>query len=65
MCACGWVRYSHGSKLYFSIPKQNIPLSAMFGVIEDAKDRLGILEYSLSQTSLEQVCMHVKASFPA
>ena len=45
----------HGSKLYFSIPPQTIPLSAMFASIESVKDRLGILEYSLSQTSLEQV----------
>ncbi len=46
----------HGSKLYFSILKQTIPLSSMFDTIEQAKTRLGILEYSLSQTSLEQVC---------
>ncbi len=45
----------HGSKLYFSIPPQSIPMSAMFASIESVKDRLGIMEYSLSQTSLEQV----------
>ncbi len=50
LCMC-----RHGSKLYFSIPTQAIPLSAMFGAVEAAKDRLGIQEYSLSQTSLEQV----------
>ena len=55
ICPHGVLFDRHGSKLYFAIPKQRLALSAMFDTIEQAKARLGILEYSLSQTSLEQV----------
>lgn len=48
--------FRHGSKLYFHLPPQTVPLSVMFGRLEHAKTQLNILEYSLSQTTLEQVC---------
>lgn len=44
-----------GTLLNFKIPSQNMALSTMFSKIEDAKPTLGIREYALSQTSLEQV----------
>ena len=31
------------------------PLSTLFGLIEHSKEELGILDYSISQTSLEQI----------
>ena len=34
---------------------QTVPLSAMFAAVEREKARLRIAEYSLSQTSLEQI----------
>ncbi|KAJ8577610.1 hypothetical protein ON010_g1598 [Phytophthora cinnamomi] len=36
-------------------PQVATALSRMFGLVEDARGRLGIKEYSLSQTSLEQI----------
>jgi hypothetical protein len=54
----------HGSKLYFNVPPQAIPLSAMFAAIESVKQSLCIMEYSLSQTSLEQVRQRGLALFP-
>ncbi len=36
-------------------PVANMPLSRLFAVFEDQKAALGVTEYSLSQTSLEQI----------
>lgn len=41
--------------LTYHIPKTNIKLSDMFGLMEDAKQRLSIADYYFGQTSLEQV----------
>lgn len=41
--------------LTYHIATANIKWSQMFGLMEDAKARLGISDYSLGQTSLEQV----------
>ncbi|KAJ6635436.1 Phospholipid-transporting ATPase ABCA3 [Pseudolycoriella hygida] len=41
--------------LTYHIPTTNIRWSQMFGLMEDAKQRLSISDYSLGQTSLEQV----------
>ncbi|KAG4070234.1 hypothetical protein HA402_003924 [Bradysia odoriphaga] len=41
--------------LTYHIPTAKIQWSEMFGMMEDAKDRLSISDYSLGQTSLEQV----------
>lgn len=46
----------HGAKLRFQLPPQEgTTLGQLFGAMETAKQRLPIKEYSLSQTSLEQV----------
>ena len=34
---------------------ERLPLGAMFGAVEAEKDALGIQEYSIAQTSLEQI----------
>lgn len=39
----------------YHIPTTNVQWSQMFGLMEDAKQRLSISDYSLGQTSLEQV----------
>lgn len=44
-----------GTLLNFKMPPQEMPLAAMFAKLEEAKSTLGIQEYALSQTSLEQV----------
>lgn len=54
VCMCA-MRGRHGTKLYVHINKSDKPVSAMFEVIERVKEQLNIMEYSLSQTSLEQV----------
>lgn len=41
--------------LTYHVPTADIKWSQMFGLMEDAKDRLNIADYSLGQTSLEQV----------
>ena len=46
----------HEQTFRFSIPDDNgLTLSAIFGTVEGARDELGIVEYTVSQTSLEQV----------
>lgn len=39
----------------YHIPVTNVKWSHMFGLMEEAKVRLNISDYSLGQTSLEQV----------
>lgn len=41
--------------LTYFIPQSDLKWSTMFRLMEDAKNRLNIEDYSLSQTSLEQV----------
>lgn len=41
--------------LTYFIPKSDLKWSTMFRLMEDAKVSLNIEDYSLSQTSLEQV----------
>jgi ABC-type multidrug transport system ATPase subunit len=51
----------HGEFFRYSLPRgdadanESRPLSQLFGLLESAKARLSIAEYSLSQTSLEQI----------
>ncbi|CAM9229777.1 unnamed protein product [Phaeothamnion confervicola] len=50
------VRERQGAKLRFELPPQpGMALGDMFGVLEDSREGLGIVSYSLSQTSLEQI----------
>ena len=37
------------------VPKEEKTIGWLFGQIEDNKERLGIQEYSISQTTLEQI----------
>jgi ATP-binding cassette, subfamily A (ABC1), member 3 len=39
----------------FHIPSSQIKWSQIFGTMEEAKAQLGIYDYSLGQTSLEQI----------
>jgi ABC-type multidrug transport system ATPase subunit len=49
----------HGSSLKYQIPKDGkVSLGKMFKLFEDSKSALGIQEYSLSETSLEQIFIH-------
>lgn len=39
----------------FAIPGKDLKWSEMFGILEDVKTRLNIEDYSISQSSLEQI----------
>jgi hypothetical protein len=41
--------------LTYHIASQNMQWSYVFGALESQKQRLGIVDYSVSQTTLEQV----------
>ena len=57
VCFCVWRGRvcSHGTKLFFAVPSQSLRLSDMFSQLEAARQQYNIVEYSLSQTTLEQV----------
>ena len=44
-----------GSKLRFRLPVAVMPVADAFELMQSNKDRLGVHEYSLSQTTLEQI----------
>eukprot|EP01065_Artemidia_motanka_P005092 TRINITY_DN1242_c0_g1_i1.p1 TRINITY_DN1242_c0_g1~~TRINITY_DN1242_c0_g1_i1.p1 ORF type:complete len:1877 (+),score=682.06 TRINITY_DN1242_c0_g1_i1:64-5631(+) len=48
-----------GLRLTFQLPKGLRPLSEIFDLIESGKERLGIVDYAIQQTSLEQVFMAI------
>lgn len=39
----------------YYVPRENLTWSKMFGLMETAKNKFNIEDYSISQTSLEQV----------
>ena len=41
--------------LTYQIVSENLKWSYIFGTLEKSKERLGIVDYSVSQTTLEQV----------
>ena len=45
----------YGEMRNFAIPQGGLKLSEAFSLLEENKARLGIIDYSLSQASLEQV----------
>jgi ATP-binding cassette, subfamily A (ABC1), member 3 len=47
---------AHGSKLKFALPHQpDLSLAEIFSVIESKKEEVGITEYAVGQTTLEQI----------
>jgi hypothetical protein len=45
----------HSSKLRFKLPNTGQPLGQLFRKVEERKDELNISEYSLSQTTVEEI----------
>ncbi len=45
----------HNNLLHYSISDETLPWSRVFGLIERAKDELNIEDYSIGQTTLEQI----------
>lgn len=51
-------REEHKDTLVFYVPKTELRWSKMFGYMENAKSIFNIEDYSLLQTTLEQVFLH-------
>lgn len=49
------LRAHHCNMVEFSLPSKNTPLSTIFGNLEKHSSQLGILDVSVSQTTLDQV----------
>jgi len=49
------LRERQNGKARFEFPPQSMPLGNMFGILESNREQLQIEEYSLSQTTLEQI----------
>ncbi|XP_058465469.1 phospholipid-transporting ATPase ABCA3-like [Malaya genurostris] len=49
------LKEQYQDSLSFHVPQTNLKWSQMFGLMESQKQRLGIEDYALGQTSLEQV----------
>ena len=45
----------HENVFRFNLPGDSCELGAIFGTIESVRTKLGIAEYTVSQTTLEQV----------
>jgi ATP-binding cassette subfamily A (ABC1) protein 3 len=45
----------HNNLLHYNISDETLPWSRIFGLIEKAKDGLNIEDYSVEQTTLEQI----------
>ena len=48
-------REEYVDSLSFHVPQTDLKWSAMFGLMESYKEKLNIEDYSLGQTTLEQV----------
>ncbi|CUG36520.1 ABC transporter, putative [Bodo saltans] len=55
---------SHGLRYTYELP-QDTRLSTMFSLLEDSKGVLGVTDYSVSQTSIEQVFLRISAEAEA
>lgn len=49
------LRAHHYNMIEFSLPEKNIPLYDIFGHLEQNQEKLGIKDFSISQTTLDQV----------
>lgn len=45
----------HNSSFKFRVLRHNKSIGFLFGLMEDKKDEFGIVDYSASQTTLEQI----------
>ncbi|XP_071811381.1 phospholipid-transporting ATPase ABCA1-like isoform X2 [Apostichopus japonicus] len=50
-----YLREIHLNMLEYQLPTQNTTLSSLFGIMEENRSQLGIEDYSISQTTLDQV----------
>ena len=57
MVACLPNTHTQGSVTY-QLPSADMTWSSVFRQMEANKERLGIVDYSVSQTTLEQVCFN-------
>ena len=48
-----------GGILDFEIPREEVRLSSVYAAVENERDRLGIIDWALSETTLEEVFLKV------
>jgi len=48
----------YASSMKYRIPPQNMSLAQIFTVVEQNKEKVGIAEYSVGQTTLEQIFIY-------
>ena len=53
----------HRNLLQYSIPSSSTPLASVFGQLEQAMVQFPIEDYSVSQTTLDQVCQSLSIIF--
>lgn len=46
---------SYGGNIKYQLGKQDLKLSQIFSLLEDNKEKVGIVEYSIGQSTLEQI----------
>jgi len=56
---------THGSKLTFEIPRVSTSLAKMFAALDGVRNELHIVDYSIAQTSIEQVFIRVSGQTEA
>jgi len=54
----------HLARVKYSIPVKDFKLSQVFGTLEKEKTRLGLEDYSVSQSTLEQVFLSLANAQP-
>ncbi len=52
---CFVFQHQHMNIVELEIPSSSVSLGTLFNCLEDQKQHLGIMDYSLSQTTLDQV----------
>ena len=53
-----WYPYFSQGAVTYQLPSADVSWSSLFRQLESNKERLGIIDYSVSQTTLEQVRTH-------
>ena len=62
VCAGGVLAGRMGSTMTFVLPTQETVVSKVFNVLETSKARVGILNWSISQASLEEVFVKISTA---
>ena len=56
------LREQHHNMLQYQLPSENLSLAQLFAAMEDAKKEFNVEDYSVSQTTLDQVKAYILQS---